>query len=257
MLILLLAAIAPAIILLWYVYKKDTHPEPTGLIVKAFCFGGISALLSTFISGPLLNMGFYTSEATTVGEAIRISFFGAAIPEESAKLFMLWLLLRRCKDFDERYDGIVYSSAVGLGFAAFENLLYVVGAGASWVNVAFSRAIFAVPGHWAFAVAMGYYYSLNHFQGKSAPSGPKLSVWLVPERLHGICDTLCFVSELNVFFSVVISIVLLVFCFKMFKSTRNRVLTESSNNVYYGAGNSVRYNGYDITGDWTGTPEDQ
>ena len=98
MLMLALAAVAPALILLWYVYHRDTEPEPTRLIFKGFCFGGLAALVSTLISGPLLNMGFYTTDPTTFGEAVRISFFGAAIPEETAKLLMLWLLLRNCPE---------------------------------------------------------------------------------------------------------------------------------------------------------------
>ena len=129
MLLFLLAAIGPALLMLWYVYSKDTNPEPTSLLFKGFCFGGLSALLSTLISEPLLNMGFYTSNPTNIVESFKIAFFGAAIPEETAKLFMLWLLLRHCKEFDESYDGIVYAAAVGLGFAAFENVLYLVGAG--------------------------------------------------------------------------------------------------------------------------------
>ena len=91
MLMLTIAAVAPALILLWYVYHKDTEPEPSRLIFKGFFYGGLSALLSTLISGPLLNMGFYTTEPSTWGEAIKIAFFGAAIPEETAKLLMLWL----------------------------------------------------------------------------------------------------------------------------------------------------------------------
>lgn len=57
--------------------------------------------------------------------AIRLSFFGAAILEESAKLFMLWLLLRKNKYFGERVDGIVYAVCVSLGFAALENVMYL------------------------------------------------------------------------------------------------------------------------------------
>ena len=74
MLILLFAAVAPAIILLWYVYHKDTEPEPPRLIFKGFFYGGLSALLSTLISGPLLNMGFYTTDPSTWGEAVKIAF---------------------------------------------------------------------------------------------------------------------------------------------------------------------------------------
>ncbi len=256
MLMLTFAAIAPALILMWYVYHKDTEPEPTRLIFKGFCYGGLAALASTLISGPLLNMGFYTTEPTTFGEAVRIAFFGAAIPEESAKLLMLWLLLRNCQEFDERYDGIVYATTVGLGFAAFENIIYVISAGAAWVDVAFSRALFAVPGHFAFAVTMGYYYSQYHFRGKEH-EGAAIKMWLYPVILHGVYDTLCFFSELNEALSLLITLVLIAFCFWLFKKTRRRILDEAANNEYVGSSRSIRSHGYDVNHDWSDRPEDQ
>ncbi len=253
---LLFAAVAPALILLWYVYHKDTLPEPTRLIFKGFCFGGISALLSTFISGPLLNMGFYTTDPSNWLEAVKISFFGAAIPEETAKLLMLWLLLRNCPEFDERYDGIVYGTTVGLGFAAFENLMYVVSAGANWVDVAFTRALFAVPGHFAFAVVMGYYFAQYSLRGENR-EGAMVKMWLYPVILHGVYDSLCFFSELNQALSFIITLGLIAFCFILFKKTRARILKEAESNEYVGSGVSIRNHGYDVNHDWTDKPEDQ
>lgn len=256
MLMLTLAAVAPALILLWYVYHKDTEPEPTRLIFKGFCYGGLAALVSTLISGPLLNMGFYTTDPTTFGEAVKVSFFGAAIPEETAKLLMLWLFLRNCAEFDERYDGIVYATTVGLGFAAFENIIYVISAGANWVDVAFTRALFAVPGHFAFAVTMGYYYSQHHFRGNEH-EGAGLKMWLYPVILHGVYDTLCFFSELNEALSFLITLVLIAFCFWLFKKTRARILKAAAENEYVGSGPAIRSNGYDVNRDWSDRPDDQ
>ena len=88
------------------------------------------------------------------------AFFVAALPEESFKLLALWLLLRKNPYFDEHFDGIVYAVCVGLGFAAVENVFFVVGEEGNWMGVAVNRALLAVPGHYAFAVLMGYYYSV-------------------------------------------------------------------------------------------------
>jgi RsiW-degrading membrane proteinase PrsW (M82 family) len=257
MLMFLLAALLPVILLFWYVYSKDTNPEPTRYLVKGFCFGALSALLSTFISGPLLNMGFYTSNPTNITEAIKVAFFGAAIPEETAKLIMLWLLLRNLKEFDESYDGIVYATTIGLGFAAFENILYLISAGAGWFEVAIQRAFLAIPGHFGFAVVMGYYYSQIHFKGDRAPKGSKIKVWLYPVLLHGIYDTICFVSDLNMTWSVLLTLVLIAFCIWMFKKTRRRIDEEAADNEYIGSGRDISRHGYDVNEDWTDRPEDQ
>ena len=51
---------------------------------------------------------------------------------------------------------IKYCIFVSLGFAALENILYVVNFG---TGVSIGRAIFAIPGHTTFGVFMGYYLS--------------------------------------------------------------------------------------------------
>lgn len=228
--IILAAAIVPGILLLYYVYSKDFNPEPKRMIYKGFFYGCLSVLASTLISGPLLKLGFFVDHPSTFAEALQTSFFGAAIPEESAKLLMLWLLLRHSPEFDERYDGMVYAAAVGLGFACLENLMYVISAGAGWFQVSVTRAIFAVPGHFAFAIVMGYYFSLNHFDSHKTSEFDRIKVWLFPVLLHGIYDTLAFTAELSPAYSGLITILLIWFCYRLFKSTRERILREAEKN---------------------------
>ena len=248
--IIFAAALLPGIMLMYYVYSQDYNPEPKNLIYKGFLYGALSVFVSTLISGPLLNLGLYVNEPKTLLEAVKVSLFGAAIPEESAKLFMLWLLLRNCREFDERYDGMVYAAAVGLGFACVENLMYVLSAGAAWFYVSATRALFAVPGHFAFAIVMGYYYSRNHFDWRKTSEFDKIKVWLYPVLLHGIYDTLAFSSEIALEFSGLITIALIYFCHRLFKATRNRILTEAASNKR----DSTLY--YDPSTD-DGTPDEQ
>lgn len=272
MIMFLLAAMLPAFILFWYVYSRDITPEPKNVVIKGFIFGVIATIASTLISGPLLKWGLFENNPETFWGAMKTAFFGAAIPEETAKLLMLWLLLRRCKDFDERYDGIVYASAVGLGFATFENILYLASSGLGFFQVAISRALLAVPGHFAFAVIMGYYYSKQHFSWKlEEKKSACLKMWLIPMLLHGIYDTICFAAGLNEAWSVFLTFVLLFFCFRLFRFTRNRIIAEAADNAsensfyarhrdFYGSrhpnnfGNDFRY--WYLDGD-DDTPEEQ
>ena len=228
--IILAAAIVPGILLLYYVYSKDFNPEPKRMIYKGFFYGCLSVFVSTLISGPLMKLGLFVNQPSSFAEALQTSFFGAAIPEESAKLLMLWLLLRHSPEFDERYDGMVYAAAVGLGFACLENLMYVVSAGAGWFQVSVTRAIFAVPGHFAFAIVMGYYFSRNHFDSRKITEFDRIKVWLFPVLLHGIYDTLAFSAELSPAYSGLITILLIWFCYRLFKSTRDRILREAEQN---------------------------
>lgn len=226
--IILAAAIAPALLLLYYVYSKDFNPEPKRLVFKGFAYGALAVFASTIISGPFQFMGLLPMDPQSFSEAARLSFLGAGVPEESAKLLMLWLLLRNCREFDERYDGLVYAAAVGLGFACIENIMYVLSSGAGWFQVSVTRALFAVPGHFAFAIVMGYFYSRNHFDWYRTTTWDKIKVWLYPVLLHGTYDTLAFSSGLGEAWSGLLSLGLLAFCFILFKATRRRILEEAA-----------------------------
>lgn len=217
MLIVFALAVLPALILVYYVYTQDKlQREPTKNLVKAFFYGGGSVLASLLISVPFMKMGLFPQEIHTSMDAFRTAFFGAAIPEETAKLVLLWLFLRKCKDFDERMDGIVYAVCVGMGFAAFENLEYVIGAGSQWVTVGLSRSLTAIPGHFGFAVVMGYFFSLYYFDSYRAPLAG-LKMWLYPVLLHGTYDWIAMSQQVTPELGGAIALAILLLCFSMLK----------------------------------------
>lgn len=221
--IILLTALLPIVILIYYIYHKDKKsPEPTGQLVKAFLFGVLSVPLSFCMSIPLRQIGAYPAEATTISESISTAFFGAAIPEEIAKLFMLWLFLRKNRYFDEKMDGIVYAVCVSLGFAALENIMYLFSNVETFLSVGIARAIFAVPGHFCFGILMGYYYSFAKFYPK-APKKNKVLILFAPIIVHGLYDSILFIINVTPAISGVLLIVFLVFCHKMWKYGSQRI----------------------------------
>ena len=210
-------AVLPALILLYYTYQQDKlQREPVKNLVKAFFYGWGSVFASLLISMPSMRMGLFPQEIHSLSDAFRTAFFGAAIPEETAKLFMLWLFLRKCRDFDERMDGIVYAVCVGMGFAAFENLEYVIGAGSQWVTVGLSRSLTAIPGHFGFAVVMGYFFSLYYFDSYRAPLAG-LKMWLYPVLLHGTYDWIAMSQQVTPELGGAIALAILLLCFGMLK----------------------------------------
>ncbi len=185
-------ALLPVAILGYYIYRKDSLvPEPPRRLWKAFAYGVISCFLSLFLSAPLLLMGLYSEEPATIPGAIATSFLGAAIPEECAKLFMLWRLLRDKRYCDEWMDGIVYAVCISLGFAAIENVFYIFDNPEDWVSVGIVRALFSVPGHFGFGILMGYYYALVKFSLRDVVRHKNL-VLAAPILAHGTYDTLLF-----------------------------------------------------------------
>ena len=119
-------------------------------------------------------------------------------------------------------DGIVYAVCVGLGFASLENIGYLFSVGDEWQTVAIGRALLAVPGHYAFAILMGYYYSVYHFVDHS----PKIAVCilLVPVLAHGAYDAIAMSGMVHPYIEGVSFFVLVYFCMKMHKVAKKKVL---------------------------------
>lgn len=163
---------------------------------------------------------FESDPTTLLGTTIQ-AFFVAALPEESFKLLALWWALRKNPYFDEHFDGIVYAVCVGLGFAAIENLLYVFNE-EDWVTTAVIRSLLSVPGHYAFAVLMGYYYSLYHFVDPS----PKIAacILIIPIVTHGIYDAIAMNGEVDPYIGSISFFVLIYFCIKMHKFARTKII---------------------------------
>lgn len=210
------AAVLPAIVLFIYVYKTDTHKEPLSLLVWTFILGMLSAPCSTFFSGMVpaeIKAGPFVA-------AVYSAFCQAAIPEELSKFIMLFALIWNNRFFDEKFDGIVYASVVGLGFAALENILYVAQFG---TGILASRALLAIPGHFFFGVAMGYFFAIAKFFPRCRREYLALSL-IVPILLHGCYDGLLMWAEnLNSWVSVVLSLVFYYFVIRLWKVGFKRI----------------------------------
>lgn len=193
-LIIILAAVLPALVIVGYIVFRDKNRrEPISQVWKGVRYGVGSALLALVVGAPfsvLAEMVPVLDYTETFWGALYGSFFMAAVPEELAKLLMLYLLLRKNPYFDERMDGIVYAVAVGMGFAGFENILYLFENEEIWGTIGAIRALFSVPGHFCFAVFMGYYYSLAHFDKKNRQELNLFLMVAVPIVLHGAFDFL-------------------------------------------------------------------
>ena len=194
-LIIIAAALLSAILFWGYIWKMDRKKEPTSLLIKATCYGVLIclpvAMVESMISGVLFGEGGPTTLFGTTVDA----FMVAAIPEEAFKLFALHRILKNNPYFDEHFDGIVYAVCVGLGFAGLENILYLFDNADDWLSVAFLRSLMAVPGHYAFAVLMGYYYSVYHFVNRSRRT--RAMILVAPVLAHGLYDALLMSASVN------------------------------------------------------------
>ena len=78
-----------------------------------------------------------------------------AVAEEGTKFFFMYRRSWKHPAFNYKFDGIVYSVFTSLGFAAFENIIYVFNYGPAAI---LSRAVLSIPGHMNFAIVAGLFY---------------------------------------------------------------------------------------------------
>lgn len=223
-LVMITASVLPSVLLLLYIWKKDPVPEPFWWLFRSFTCGVLICSFVAAIENIVKTMLFGSGEPTTLLGTTLMAFLVAALPEEGCKLITLHGLLKKNPYFDEHIDGIVYAVCVGLGFATVENIAYVLGEPDNWMGVAISRALLAVPAHYAFAVVMGYYYSVYHFVDRS--KAVRMRILLIPVLLHGIYDALAFSGTVNPVIGGMAFFVLVFFCIKMHKYCDRQILAQ-------------------------------
>ena len=187
---LLSAALAPAVLLFFYIRKKDKiEPEPMKLLLQLAGLGGLSiipAIVIELIGGAIFGAIFGTE--SVIYQFIDC-FLVIAVAEEGCKFTCLSLRTWWSKEFNYTYDAVVYAVSVSLGFAALENILYVFDGG---FGVALMRALTSIPGHTIFAIYMGYHYGVakKAWCSRRIPltvAGLAISI-ILPILIHGFYD---------------------------------------------------------------------
>ena len=167
-------ALAPAFAIALYIYWKDTHEkEPVGVLVMCFIFGVLICFPAGFWNSGVFEIFGFDLDNNHNGLLLSffMAFFVVGLGEETLKYLVVIFYAFRKPCFNEPFDGIVYAVMVSLGFAAFENIFYVMEGG---LGVAVLRMFTAVPMHAAFAVIMGYYIGLSKYYPGSCSYGKKV-----------------------------------------------------------------------------------
>lgn len=200
MLSFIILALAPVVTIIFYVYIRDKYEkEPMYLLMTSLLFAAI-------ISLPILKteaiVSIFIPNKGVVAESFYVSFIASSLVEEFYKYIVLFFLIWKNKNFNEKFDGIVYAVFISLGFAGIENIVYVMNPSLGGYRTAFLRAIFSVPGHALFGVFMGYYLSMSKYE----PNNKKkyfLYAFIIPWFLHAIYN---FILTFNSKYTMIIFI---------------------------------------------------
>jgi RsiW-degrading membrane proteinase PrsW (M82 family) len=158
-LILLLPIVLPVVFWSAYHLHVDRHlPEPPGHLALAFALGVGSSFIATMLYRALglLGLRFDAFELASgnLPGLLAYAILAIGMIEESAKLIPFLLVVIRFREFDEPIDGIIYASFIALGFAAWENMLYVPQLEPA---AAYARGFAGPVVHMVFASIWGYY----------------------------------------------------------------------------------------------------
>lgn len=203
-----LSTIIPPILLGIAIWKSDKFPEPGKFLVASFLLGvSISFPLHLFVMiaedhiAPLLGLDLNAITAWNEGawkdddavypaaERTFMSFFRAAFLEEGIKFAILLFFCVRLSALNEPMDAIVYGAAIGLGYAAMENLGYLNSGDleTAWTFSIVKVRYIPLVMHLGFGVLMGWLLSLNLFEERSQFKRKIMLILAlaVPVTLHG------------------------------------------------------------------------
>jgi len=141
--------------------KMDKYEkEPERLIYLAFFSGVVATIPSALLEIPLPMKRL---SHPLLLEEVFLSLLWVGIVEEFFKFLAVRLTVYRSSQFNEVMDGMIYMVSAALGFAATENVGYMLGFGFS---VGLLRAILSYLGHVSFSAILGYYMAKAKMEGK-------------------------------------------------------------------------------------------
>ena len=155
------AAVAPALLILWLVVAAGERPGPPTKVWTAFFLGAASIPLLRLVRSHFVSI-LTAPENPWLAQALH-SLFGVALPEESVKILVITMVSVWRKPFTNPMDTVVYGAAAGLGFAAYENLDYLVQNANMWQSLAALRSVLTVPFHGALGIIAGAYLAIARF----------------------------------------------------------------------------------------------
>jgi RsiW-degrading membrane proteinase PrsW (M82 family) len=182
------AAVVPPFLYLLSLTLLDERPQPPVIVTGCFVLGGLSIFLlewAQFLPFVISDFGVLYSFLQAMADT--------AAPEEAAKVLILLLFARGYMAYDHPLEGVIYGAAIGLGFAAYENLVLLATMPDEWRDHSAIRNVLTVPVHGALGVIAGVYVARARFGDTFTGRHDTFLAWrnyalawVVPTFLHGL-----------------------------------------------------------------------
>ena len=177
----LVIAIVPALVWLGFFYRRDRlEPEPRTMVFGEFVLG---ALVATAIAIPLVDQLFDVGSWLFASPLVHLAggILVVGFAQEGLKYLTIRLSVYDSREFDERTDGIIYGTAVGLGFATALNVAFVVESGGVDLGTGAIRIVLTSLAHASFGGVIGYFLGRQKFEPRPIwwmPAGVALAATL-------------------------------------------------------------------------------
>jgi len=166
----IILGLIPSIIWLLFYLRKDKRPEPNEMVLKIFIYGMAVTLPAALIEWGFVKFLKTINLSSTITLAIYF-LIGVALVEEVSKYLIVKFRVLRDPEFDEPVDAMIYMIIVGLGFAAFENILILFLLKEPYL---FQKTVWALSGrfvgatflHTLCSANIGFFLALSLFRTK-------------------------------------------------------------------------------------------
>ena len=223
--LVIIISIIPVFIIIGFVSSKVNSSKPFLLIIKLFLRGIISCIPACILE--MIYTNYFGKMPTNNLLAMFIYiFFGIGLIEEFCKWINVYSGSYYSKSIHNSYDLIIYSVMVSLGFAFFENIIYIFQYG---ISTGIMRDFLSIPGHAMFGAFMGYYLGIAKYYSSNSKHIRKIFYILlsliIPSIFHTIFDFLLSVNNVCylIIFFVFVLITLKIVISKLNKMSHNNL----------------------------------
>jgi protease PrsW len=156
-LISLILAVTPSLLWLSFYLRKDAHPEPNWMILKVFLYGCLAVVPATILE---LGTEFLSNQW-------KVILLLSVLIEEIIKYLVIRWIVFRSPELDEPVDLMLYMVISALGFAALENLFFLLNPALvslmNLIEITAVRFITAVFIHALSSGLFGYFLAKKYF----------------------------------------------------------------------------------------------
>ncbi len=223
----LLGGVLPPLLWLWFWLKEDRNPEPRRVLILTFLFGMATVPLAFMAERLLLSAEQLLGMEKTFRGIVILLFFWAFFEEVLKYLAAKYAALKKAS-FDEPVDAMIYLITAALGFAAMENVLFLVKSlgegGAAGFATGNMRFIGATLLHLATSAIVGASISFSFFSQKNRKRNIVGGLFIATV-LHFAFNYFIIMGDggslLRVFIPLWLSIIAVIFLFEKVKKIKS------------------------------------